>query len=82
MSETRKIKTADGSIINSIEIDGKNLMHSWDGPAYLPQGNKRLAEYWLFGIRYSKEEWEDRKKDVNGQPWYKTAAGKAAGVRV
>jgi hypothetical protein len=30
----------------------------------------------------SSNQWEDRKKDVNGQPFYKTAAGKAAGARV
>ena len=78
MSETKKLKTQDGSIVYYQE--GK--MHNWDGPAYIPQGNKRAAEYWLFGIKYSKDQWEDRKKDVNGQPFYKTAAGKAAGARV
>jgi hypothetical protein len=78
MSETKKLKTQDGSIVYYWE--GK--MHNWDGPAYIPQGNKRAAEYWLFGIKYSKFDWEDRKKDVNGQPFYKTAAGKAAGARV
>jgi hypothetical protein len=78
MSETKKLKTQDGSIVYYWE--GK--MHNWDGPAYIPQGNKRAAEYWLFGMKYSKDQWEDRKKDVNGQPFYKTAAGKAAGARV
>jgi hypothetical protein len=82
MSETKRIKTKDGSIIYSIDIEDKNLMHNWDGPAYIPQGNKRAAEYWLFGFKYTKDQWEDRKKDVNGQPFYKTAAGKAAGARV
>jgi hypothetical protein len=57
-------------------------MHNWDGPAYIPQGNKRLAEYWLFGFQFTKEQWDDRKKDGNGQPFHKTAAGKAAGARV
>jgi hypothetical protein len=78
MPETKKLKTQDGSIVYYWE--GK--MHNWDGPAYIPQGNKRAAEYWLFGMKYSKDQWEDRKKDVNGQPFYKTAAGKAAGARV
>ncbi len=57
-------------------------MHNIDGPAYLPQGNKRQAQYYIFGIKYDKEQWDDRKKDTNGVPWYKTAAGKAAGARV
>jgi hypothetical protein len=82
MTETRQIKTTDGSIVSFINIDGQNLMHSWDGPAYIPQGSKRSAEYWLFGFKYTKDQWEDRKKDVNGVPWHKTAAAKAAGARL
>jgi len=82
MAETRKFTTEDGSIVSYIEINGKNLMHSYDGPAYIPQGNKRASEYWLFGFKYTKDQFEDRKKDTNGVPFYKTAAGKAAGARV
>jgi hypothetical protein len=82
MAETIRIRTKDNSLVYSIEVEGVNKMHNWDGPAYIPQGNKRAAEYWLFGFKYTKDQWEDRKKDVNGQPFYKTAAGKAAGARV
>ena len=82
MAETRKFTAQDGSIVSCIEINGKNLMHNWDGPAYIPQGNKRAAEYWVFGFKYTKDQFEDRKKDTNGVPFYKTAAGKAAGARV
>jgi len=82
MSETIRIRTKDNPLVYSIEVDGVNKMHNWDGPAYIPQGNKRAAEYWLFGFKYTKDQWEDRKKDVNGQPFYKTAAGKASGARV
>jgi len=81
MAETRQIKTADGSIISFINIDGKNLMHSWDGPAYIPQGNKRAAEYWVYSFKFTKDQWEESKKDWNGVPFHKTAAAKAAGVR-
>jgi len=82
MSETIRIRTKDNSLVYSIEVDGVNKMHNWDGPAYIPQGNKRAAEYWLFGFKYTKDQWEDRKKDVNGVPWHKTAAAKAAGARL
>ena len=75
---TKKMKTTDGSIV--YYLDGK--MHNWDGPAYIPQGNKRAAEYYLFGIKHTKEQWEEKKKDVNGVPFYKTSVGKAAGARV
>jgi hypothetical protein len=78
MSEVKKMKSADGSII--YYLNGK--MHNWDGPAFYPQGNSRHAEYYLFGIKHTKEQWEMKKKDVNGQPFYKTAVGKASGARV
>ena len=82
MSETIRIRTKDNSLVYSIEVEGVNKMHNWDGPAYIPQGNKRAAEYWLFGFKYSKLGWEERKKDINGVPFYKTAAAKATGTRV
>jgi hypothetical protein len=78
MSETKKLKTADGTII--YYLDGK--MHNFDGPAYLPQGNKRAAEYYVFGVKFTKDQFDNIKKDNNGVPFYKTAAGKAAGARV
>ncbi len=78
MSETKKLKTADGTIV--YYLDGK--MHNFDGPAYLPQGNKRAAEYYVFGVKFTKEQFDNIKKDNNGVPFYKTAAGKAAGARV
>jgi hypothetical protein len=78
MSETKRLKTKDGTIV--YYLDGK--MHNFDGPAYLPQGNKRAAEYYVFGIKYTKDQFDSIKKDANGVPFYKTAAGKAAGARV
>jgi hypothetical protein len=78
MSETKRLKTKDGSIV--YYLDGK--MHNFDGPAYIPQGNKRAAEYYVFGIKFTKDQFDNIKKDNNGVPFYKTAAGKAAGARV
>ena len=78
MAETKRTQTKDGSVIYS----WMGKMHCWEGPAYMPQGNKRASEYWLFGFKYSKLEWEDRRKDINGVPFYKTAAAKATGTRV
>lgn len=76
--ETKRLKTSDGTVV----YYWGNKMHNWDGPAHLPQGNKRAAEYWLFGFKYTKDQWEERKKDINGIPWHKTSAGKASGARV
>ena len=80
--ETQCIVTSDGTILHYINIDGINKCHNWDGAAYTPQGNKRQAEYYLFGIKHTKDRWLEKKKDVNGQPYYKTSLGKASGARV
>jgi hypothetical protein len=80
--ETKKLVTAEGTIAYYLNINGVNKLHNIDGPALIPNGNKRASEYYIFGIKYTKDQWDDRKKDTNGVPWYKTAAGKAAGARV
>lgn len=78
----KKLKTSDGTIMHYSIVGNKSVLHNWEGAALIPQGNKRLAEYYLFGIKHTKDEWDEKKKSVNGQPWYKTAAGKASGARV
>ena len=80
--ETRKLVSSDKTVAHYVNIDGTLKMHNWDGPALVPQGNKRLAEYYLFGIRHTRLEWEDKKKDVNGVPFYKTSVGKSSGARM
>lgn len=80
--ETKRLITLDGTIACYVNINGINKLHNIDGPAFIPNGNKRQSEYYLFGIKHTKDQWEDKKKDINGVPWYKTAAGKAAGSRV
>jgi hypothetical protein len=58
----KKLKKPDGTII--YYLDGK--LHNWDDAAViLPNGKK---EYWLFGFQYTKDEFMDRKRDVNGIP--------------
>ena len=78
----KKITTADKTIAYYNDIDGVNKLHNWDGPAFIPQGNMKLAEYHIYGIKYSKEDWLDRKRDANGLPWFKTSMGKNTGARV
>ena len=79
---TKTLRTGDKTILHYSNIDGVNKLHNWDGPALIPQGNNKLAEYYIYGIQYSKEDWIDRKRDTNGLPWFKTALGKTAGARV
>jgi hypothetical protein len=79
---TKTLRTGDGTILYYSDTTGINKLHNWDGPALVPQGNMKLAEYYIYGIRYSKDQWIDRKRDANGLPWFKTAIGKVAGIRV
>jgi hypothetical protein len=79
---TKILRTGDGTILYYSDTTGINKLHNWDGPALVPQGNMKLAEYYIYGIRYSKDQWIDRKRDANGLPWFKTAIGKVAGIRV
>ena len=78
LEPTKKMTKADGTVAYIWE--GK--LHNWEGPALIPEGNKKKAEYYLFGIKHTKEQWEMKKKDVNGQPFHKTSAGKQSGTRV
>jgi hypothetical protein len=79
---TKTLRTGDGTILYYSNTDGVNKLHNWDGPAFIPQGNMKLAEYYIYGIQYTKEDWIDRKRDTNGLPWFKTAIGKTVGARV
>jgi len=78
---SKQLKQSDGTIVHYVIINGKTLTHNYDGPALIPQGNKRLAEYYVFGIKKTKEQWENIKKDGEGVPFFKTSAGKASGTR-
>lgn len=80
--ETKRLKQADGTILYYVIINGERKLHNYDGPALIPQGNKRLAEYHIFGIKKTKEQWENIKKDGEGAPFYKTSVGKSSGTRV
>jgi hypothetical protein len=65
----KKLKKADGTIVYI--KDGK--LHNWDGPALIPEGNMKKAEYYIHGIKYTKEEFEQALKDQEGLPWYKSS---------
>jgi hypothetical protein len=62
------IKPEDGTI--AITFDNK--LHSWEGPALIPEGDYSRAEYYIYGIKKSKDEWRAAINDHTGLPWYKT----------
>ena len=70
---SRKITTADGTIMYT--FDGK--LHNWEGPALIPEGNKRKREYYLNGIKMTEAQWKEALKNREGLPWYKGANAQA-----
>ena len=69
---SKKITTADKTVMCIWE--GK--LHSWEGPALIPQGNKRKSEYYIHGVKYSKDKFEEALKSQVGLPFYKQASAK------
>ena len=62
----------DGSKITAytLEINGENKLHNWEGPALINEDHK-LKEYYLNGIIYDYDMWNEIKKSGEGLPWYK-----------
>ena len=58
-STTKTIKTPDGRTLHLFQATGKNaVLHSTDGPAVkYPKSMKKLDEYYIYGMQYSKEKW-------------------------
>ena len=54
----------------SLEINGENKLHNWEGPALINEKQK-LKEYYLNGIQYDFDTWNEIKKSGEGLPWYK-----------
>ena len=71
---TRKLSKIedDGSktIVYTLEINGENKLHCWDGPALINEVQKK-KEYYLNGILFDFEKWKEIKKAGEGLPWYK-----------
>ena len=67
----------DGSktIAYTLEINGENKLHNWDGPALINEKQKK-KQYYLNGIKYDYETWNEIMKGKEGLPWYKNPAFK------
>jgi len=75
--KSQKLKKADGTI--AYIWDGK--LHNWEGPALIPEGNEKKAEYHLYGIQFSKEDHKEAIRNQTGLPWYKQPAPKGQNHR-
>tara|TARA_Y100001963_G_C6661508_1_gene390676 strand:+ start:34 stop:354 length:321 start_codon:yes stop_codon:yes gene_type:complete len=62
----------DGSktIVHTLEINGENKIHNWNGPALINKGQKK-KEWYLNGIQYTEDIWKEIIKSGEGLPWYK-----------
>lgn len=63
----RTFKTPEGTQISTYQAEGsKNpTFHSLDGPAIkYPKSMKKPDEYYIYGIKYTKERWLELKNDV------------------
>ena len=69
----KTITRPDGTIM--VIFDGK--LHNWEGPALIPEGDKRKREYHIHGIQYTEDGWKEARRNREGLPWYKTAIGQA-----
>ena len=71
---TRKLSRIeeDGSktTVYTLEINGENKLHNWEGPALINEGQKK-KEYYLNGLQYDFDTWNEIKKSGEGLPWYK-----------
>ena len=71
--QSKRLKKADGTI--AVVWEGR--LHNWDGTALIPEGNEKKAEYYIYGIKYSKAEWSDRRRQREGLPYYKNQSMKS-----
>ena len=70
---SKKLTRADGTIMYM--FDGK--LHSWDGPALIPEGIMRKRQYYINGIQYDEKQWKELCKQRSGLPFYKQASNKS-----
>ena len=61
--------------VRVLDFGNRAVLHNDDGPALINREQKR-KEYYLNGIEYDFETWNEIMKGKEGLPWYKTAAAK------
>ncbi len=75
-NEYRKSVDINGTIRHLKKMpDGKWQLHNVDDFAYIPEGNRKRAEHYINGIKYTKEQFKAMKKDSVGLPFFKKSGG-------
>jgi hypothetical protein len=58
-----------------LQMGDRAVFHSEDGPALINKEQKR-KEYYLNGIEFTYDDWNEIMKGKEGLPWYKNPAMK------
>ena len=61
--------------VRVLDFGNRAVLHNDDGPALINKEQKR-KEYYLNGIQYDFETWNEIQKGKEGLPWYKNPAFK------
>ena len=72
----------DGTKTQAIALDmnGRAVFHNEEGPALINKEQKR-KEYYLNGIEFTFDDWNEIMKGKEGLPWYKKPAAKGQNHR-
>ena len=72
----------DGSktIAHVVEWNGIGKFHNMEGPALINKEQRR-KEYYLNGIEFTYDDWNEIMKGKEGLPWYKKPAAKGQNHR-
>ena len=83
-SKIRKVSKIeeDGSktIAHVVEWNGIGKFHNMEGPALINKEQHR-KEYYLNGIEFTYDDWNEIQKGREGLPWYKKPAPKGQNHR-
>ena len=59
----------------ALQMGDRVVFHSEDGPALINKEQK-IKEYYLNGIEYTFDDWNEIMKGKEGLPWYKNPSMK------
>ena len=60
---------------HALQMGDRTVFHSEKGPALINKEQRR-KEYYLNGIEFTYDDWNEIIKGKEGLPWYKQAAAK------
>ena len=64
----------------ALDMNGRVVFHNEEGPALINKEQKR-KEYYLNGIEFTYDDWNEIMKGKEGLPWYKKPAAKGQNHR-